>query len=81
MIFFKKFAFFLFIPSSLFAQVYHFSDGDNNHRIIMDDSYLIETVYQQKMGPSPLLEEGFIKKAKKALKSLLNLILTMHKTA
>ena len=67
MIFFKKFAFFLFIPSSLFAQIYHFSDGDNNHRIIMDDSYLIETVYQQKEGAFSFTRGGFYQKTEKGI--------------
>ena len=67
MTFFKKFAFLLFLPASLFAQVFHFSDGEQNHRIFMDDSYLIETVYQQKDGAFAFTRGGFYQKSEKGI--------------
>ena len=64
---FKKFAFLLFLPASLFAQVFHFSDGEQNHRIFMDDSYLIETGYQQKDGAFAFTRGGFYQKSEKGI--------------
>ena len=64
---FKKFAFLLFLPTSLFAQVFHFSDGEQNHRVFMDDSYLIETVYQQKDGAFAFTRGGFYQKSEKGI--------------
>ena len=60
-------AFLLFLPVSLFAQVFHFSDGEQNHRIFMDDSYLIETVYQQKDGAFAFTRGGFYQKSEKGI--------------
>ena len=60
-------AFLLFLPVSLFAQVFHFSDGEQNHRIFMDDSYLIETGYQQKDGAFAFTRGGFYQKTEKAI--------------
>lgn len=67
MIPFKKLCFLLLIPSGLFAQVFHFRDGEQNHRIIMDDSYLIETVYQQKDGAFAFTRGGFYQKSEKSI--------------
>ena len=64
---FKKFTFLLFLPSSLLAQVFHFSDGGQNHRIIMDDTYLIETVYQQDNGTFSFTRGGFYQKSEKGI--------------
>lgn len=64
---FKKFAFLLFLPASLFAQVFHFSNGEQNHRIFMDDSYLIETVYQQKDGAFTFTRGGLYQKSEKGI--------------
>ncbi len=60
-------AFLLFLPVSLFAQVFHFSDGEQNHRIFMDDSYLIETGYQQKDGAFAFTRGGFYQKSEKGI--------------
>jgi hypothetical protein len=60
-------AFLLFLPVSLFAQVFHFSDGEQNHRIFMDNSYLIETVYQQKDGAFAFTRGGFYQKSEKGI--------------
>ena len=60
-------AFLLFLPVGLIAQVFHFSDGEQNHRIFMDDSYLIETGYQQKDGAFAFTRGGFYQKTEKAI--------------
>ena len=60
-------AFLLFLPVCLIAQVFHFSDGEQNHRIFMDDSYLIETGYQQKDGAFAFTRGGFYQKTEKAI--------------
>jgi hypothetical protein len=64
---FKKLAFLLFLPASLFAQIFHFSDREQNHRIFMDDSYLIEKVYQQKDGAFAFTRGGFYQKNEKGI--------------
>lgn len=59
---FKKISFLLFFPASLCAQVFTFSDGALNHRILMDDSYLVETVFDPNDGSFSSTRGGFYQK-------------------
>lgn len=63
----KKLSFLLLFPTSLIAQVFEFNEGGKNHRILMDDTYLIETVYQQEDGAFAFTRGGFFQKAKEGI--------------
>lgn len=58
----QKLSFILFIPVSLFAQVFNFNEAGLNHRILMDETYLIETAYHQEDGTFAYTRGGFYKK-------------------
>ena len=63
----KKLSFLLFLPTSLIAQVFEFNERGQNHRILMDDTYLIESVYQQEDGAFAFTRGGFYQKAKEGI--------------
>jgi len=58
----RKLSFILFIPVGLFAQVFNFNEAGLNHRILMDEAYLIETAYHQEDGTFAYTRGGFYKK-------------------
>lgn len=64
---FKKLSFLLFLPSCLLAQVFHFNEEELNHRILMDDTYLIETVYHQEDGAFAFTRGGFYQKTEDSI--------------
>lgn len=49
----------LFIPLALVAQVYQFEKNGKTHRILKDDAYLIETVFETKTAAFVLSRGGF----------------------
>jgi len=55
----KKIFFLLFLPTSLLAQVFHFNESGLTHRIFVDDSYLVETVFNTADGDFVLSRGGF----------------------
>jgi len=55
----KKLFFLLFLPTSLLAQVFHFNESGLTHRIFVDDSYLVETVFNTADGDFVLSRGGF----------------------
>ena len=58
----RKLSFILFIPVGLFAQVFNFNEAGLNHRILMDETYLIETAYHQEDATFAYTRGGFYKK-------------------
>lgn len=63
----KKFLLLLLFPTALLAQVFHFSQGEMNHRILLDDSYLIETAYQKTDGKFAFTRGGFYQKTEDSI--------------
>lgn len=63
----KKFLLLLLFPTALLAQVFHFSQEDMNHRILLDDSYLIETAYYKIDGKFAFTRGGFYQKTKDSI--------------
>ena len=55
----KKLFFLLFLPTSLLAQVFHFNESGLTHRIFVDNSYLVETVFNTADGEFVLSRGGF----------------------
>ncbi|MDB4118354.1 hypothetical protein N9575_02295, partial [Flavobacteriaceae bacterium] len=47
------------LPLGLMAQVYSFTEGPKTHRVFMDDSYLVETVFNTEDGFFILSRGGY----------------------
>lgn len=64
---FKKTLCLFLLPCSMFAQVYQFTKGEIQHRVLMDNAYLIETAYHQNDGSFAFTRGGFYQKTDQGL--------------